>query len=136
MQTWIFPACLTIVLWGFWGFLPKITTRYIQPSSAIVYEVLGGALIAAIALFFLKVQPEFHVKGTILAVITGILGFAGAFCFLVAVSRGPVSLVATVSALYPVISIILAMMILKEPLSTQQAIGMGFALLSILLITA
>jgi hypothetical protein len=39
------------VFLGFWGFILKITTQSIRPQSAIIYEVCGGSLVAAIALF-------------------------------------------------------------------------------------
>ena len=110
MRDWIVPTLGAMMFWGFWGFIPKITTGYIAPQSAIVYEVLGGLLLGAIVLFLLNFQLDIHPKGIALAITTGMLGFLGAFCFLTAVSKGPVTLVATVSALYPVVSIALALL--------------------------
>ncbi len=134
MKDWLLPAVGALVFWGLWGFIPKITTQYISPQSAIIYEVGGGMVVAAIALFVFKVEPEFHLQGMGLAIATGTLGFSGAFCFLVAVSRGPVTLVSTVSALYPLVSITLAVTLLHESVSIKQGIGIALALVSIALI--
>jgi len=64
---------------GLVGLHPKITTRYLEPKSAIIYEVVG-MLLAAIALFVLNIRPDIHPKGIVLVITTGMLGFLG-LCF-------------------------------------------------------
>lgn len=134
MRDWILPTLGAMMFWGLWGFIPKITTGYIAPQSAIVYEVLGGLLLGAIVLFLLNFQLDTHPKGIALAITTGMLGFLGAFCFLTAVSKGPVTLVATISALYPVVSIALANFFLHETVTLRQGVGIALALLSMILV--
>lgn len=136
MQGWILPTFGALALWGFWGFIPKLTTDYLNPRSAVVYEVVGGLLLAFIVLASSKFQLEFHPTGSAFAVITGMLGLLGAFCFLLAVSKGPVTLVATVSALYPVVSVLLAILILHESLTFRQGVGLAMAVLAMILVTA
>lgn len=136
MQGWILPTFGALLLWGFWGFIPKLTTDYLSPRSAVVYEVLGGLLLALIVLTVSKFQLDFHPKGSAFAVVTGMLGLLGAFCFLLAVSKGPVTLVATLSALYPVVSVLLAIFILHESVTVRQCLGIAMAVLAMILVTA
>lgn len=136
MREWMLPTIGSLILWGLWSFIPKLTTRYLEPSSAIVYEVLGGVLLVAIASLVFQPRLEVHPIGTALAISTGMLGFLGAFFFLTAVSKGPVTLVATISALYPLISVVLAVFLLHETLTLQQSIGVFLAIVSIALIAA
>lgn len=136
MRDWILPTLGAMMFWGLWGFLPKITTGYIAPRSAIVYEVLGGLLLGAIVLSLLHFKLDVHPKGIALAITTGMLGFLGAFCFLTAVAKGPVTLVASVSALYPVVSIALANFFLQETVTLRQGVGIALALLSMILVAA
>lgn len=136
MQGWILPAFGALVLWGFWGFIPKLTTNYLSPKNAVVYEVLGGLLLAFIVLASSKFQLDFHPKGSAFAIVTGMLGLLGAFCFLLAVSKGPVTLVATLSALYPVVSILLAVFLLHESVTFRQWVGIAMAVLAMILVTA
>lgn len=136
MQGWILPTFGALVLWGFWGFIPKLTTSYLSPKNAVVYEVLGGLLLAFIVLASSKFQLDFHPKGSVFAIVTGMLGLLGAFCFLLAVSKGPVTLVATVSALYPIVSILLAVFLLHESVSLRQWVGIAMAILAMILVTA
>jgi transporter family protein len=80
-------------------------------------------------------RPEVHPKGIALALLTGILGFLGAFCYLMALRHGKVSVIVTMTALYPVISIGLAYAILHEPLSLKEGIGIVLAFIAIGLFT-
>jgi len=135
MKTWLLPASITMICWGIWGFIPKITTRYINPLSASVYEALGSAVFGLIILFFLGFRPETHPKGVSLAFMTGLLGMLGALFYLFAMPKGKVSIIATMIALNPVITISLAYFILKEPITLKEGIGMVFALIAIIFFT-
>ena len=134
MKEWLFPTFGAFLLWGLWSFIPKITTKYISPKSAIIFEVLGGIIFATIVLISLKFKPDIHPKGIMLAISTGILGFAGALCFLYAASKGPISLVAILSALYPIIAIVLAMFFLNETITIKQGMGIILGLGSMILL--
>ncbi len=128
MNEWILPALGTFFLWGLWGLLPKITVRYMSPMSAMVYEAAGGILVAVLALIFLKFNVETNPKGAMMAAITSFIGFLGALCYLYAVSKGPVTLVASFTATYPLVSIILAKVVLDEAVSPKQGLGILMAL--------
>ncbi len=135
MKAWLLPASMTMICWGIWGFIPKITTRYINPLSASVFEGLGSAIFAIIILFSLSFKPEIHPKGISLAFITGLLGMLGALFYLFAMPKGKVSVIATMTALNPIITIALAYFILKEPITLKEGIGMVFAFIAIVLFT-
>ncbi|RLB95734.1 MAG: hypothetical protein DRH90_25245 [Deltaproteobacteria bacterium] len=135
MKEWLLPTFGAFVLWGLWSFIPKITTKYISPKSAILFEVLGGIIFAIIVLISLQFKPDFHPKGALLAISTGILGFAGALCFLYAASKGPISLVAVLSALYPIIAIVLAMFFLNETITIKQGLGIVLGIGAMILLT-
>ncbi len=134
MKGWIAPATFTFIFWGLWGFIPKITTRYISPTSAVIYEALIGLPVALIIMAFMRFQIQSEPRGIILASVTGILGLLGALGYLVAVTRGPVSLVTAFVALAPALTILLAMLFLGETLVLRQWVGVGMALVAALLI--
>ena len=136
MKTWILPAFVTLVCWGIWGFIPKLTTRYISPMSAIVYESLGALAMGGIVLVLLGFRPDVHAKGIFLAVATGMLGLTGALGFLFAVKSGKVSVVAMFTALSPLITITLGVLVLKEPITLKEGLGMVCAFIAIFLFAA
>jgi len=136
MRAWVFPAAVTVIFWGLFGFIPKITTRYISPTSASVYAAFAGIPVALIILAIMRFQLDTEPRGVILASITGVLGMLGALAYLVAVSRGPVSLISPFTALYPAFTILLAMVFLGETLVLRQWVGIGMALGAAVLIAA
>jgi transporter family protein len=133
MRGWIAPATFTFIFWGLWGFIPKLTTRYISPTSAVIYEALIGLPLALIIMTFMRFQIQSEPRGIVLASVTGILGILGVG-YLVAVTRGPVSLVTAFVALAPALTILLAMVFLGETLAVRQWVGVGMALVAALLI--
>lgn len=136
MNHWILPTAAAFVCWGVWAFLPKLTTRYIDPKSAIVYEAVGGLVVALVILALIAFKPAAEPRGIVLALSTGILGATGAFAFLYAVTKGPVTLVSTGTALYPILAIVLACFFLNESVTLRQGFGIVLALIAVALISA
>ncbi len=135
MKGWVVPTILTLLAWGFWAFLPKIATRYIDPKSAMVYQVLGGVFVGLGVLISMKFKVQFNIPGFSYGLAIGLLGFFGAFMYLLAVSKGPLALVAPISALYPMFAIILSLIFLNEAISLKQAFGIALSLVAIYLIS-
>ncbi len=134
MKEWILPTAGIFICWGLWGFLPKVTVKYIDPQSAAVYSVFGSILVSIVVFFYSDFRVESNPLGISFAVATGIVGSLGALLFLYAVSRGPVSIIVTLSSLYPVLSIFLAVVFLKEAITIKQLIGIALALVAMALI--
>ena len=134
MKEWVLPTLAAVLCWGGWAFLPKFSTQSIRPSSAIVYQGLGGAIVALFVFLNLRDPLETHPEGSIIAVIAGILNFLGVLFYIKAVSKGAVAIVSTLSALYPLVVIALAVTVFHETLTTKQTCGIVFALISIALI--
>jgi len=135
MNSWVIFAILALLVWGFWGFFPKLATNYISPKSVLVYEVIGAIIVGMAVLFLINFKPEVNAKGITFAILTGIAGTLGALFFIFAVSRGETSVVVTTTALYPLITIILAFLILKEPITIKQGVGMIFAFAAMMLLS-
>ena len=133
MKAWILPALTALGLWGLWGFLPKIATRYIDPKSALVLQAIGSMLVGFGVLITLRDHFQWQATGAFWAILTGVFGMLGSLFFLRAVSRGKISAVVTVTALYPLISIILALIFLKEPFGLKQGLGVLCALTALIL---
>ena len=126
---------MAFICFGLWGFFPKVAVRYINPKSALIYEVMGGVLVAAVTLFTMNKGIEHDLRGVTAALITGVVGYLGMFFFLHAVDLGKVSIVASLTAVYPVVTILLAAMILKEQISHIQYVGIFMAMTGVILVS-
>ena len=71
------------------------------------------------------------------AFLTGILGGVGNLAFFQAlVKGGKASVVAPVTALFPMVTVVLALIFLKERLGRVQWVGLGLAFVAIYLLSA
>jgi len=133
LKTWILPALIALILWGFWGFLPKVATRYINPQSVLVFQAVGSAIVGLGVLLAVRDQVQWQATGAFWAIVTGLFGMLGSLFFIRAISHGKVTTIVTITALYPLISIVLALIFLKEPFSLKQGLGIIFALTALVL---
>ena len=133
-QALIVPIVVTVLLWGCMVFLPKLALAELSPLSAIIYEICGGLTVALCVLIFIGGRPEFNLRGAVLAYIVGICGFLGTLTYFYAITKGSVSTVATMTAMYPGVAIIFGVFFLNETLTLKQIIGIGFSLFGLLLL--
>lgn len=136
MKEWLIPSVGAVVCWAGWAFLPKIALQNLDPKSILIYEVLGGLALALIILVSLNYQLELDLRAGGIAFTSGVLNILGVLCYLHAISKGKIAVVSTISALYPLIVIILSWLILQESLNSKQFLGVGFGILAIILLTA
>lgn len=134
MDNWLLSAGIAILLYGFWGFFPKLAVTYIQPMSALIYQVSGTMLVGMLCLYLVDFRPDTHPKGILFGILTGVAGILGTLFYFAAARKGNISVVASMTALYPVITILLAAVFLHEPITLRQLIGMIFALIAIFLL--
>ncbi len=134
MDSWFFWTILAMVTFGAWGFFPKLAVKFISPQSALIYQVLGAMLVGIVGLAMLNFKPETHPMGVLYAFLTGITGVLGTFFYYAAASRGQISIVVSLTALYPLITIALALVFLHETLVMKQVIGLFFAVAAIILL--
>lgn len=123
--------------WGVSRLFPKLATNHIDPKSALAFEVLGeviAVLVILAALGFSK--PMFHIKGSSYAILAGLFGGAGVYWYLLAADRGNVSQLVGITALYPVITVMLGVLVLNEPLTAKQVAGVGLAVLAVWMVSS
>ncbi|HIJ90402.1 MAG: EamA family transporter [Desulfobulbaceae bacterium] len=136
MESWLIPASAALIIYGLWGFFPKLAVSYINPTSALIYEIAGAMLVGLVTLCAVGFHPETHPKGILFAVLTGVAGMVGTLFFFAAASRGKISVVVSMTALYPIITIVLAAIFLHEPITAKQLLGMLCAVVAIMLLTS
>lgn len=132
MESWFLWTILALLTFGLWGFFPKLAVNYINPASALVYQVIGGIIVGIIGLCLMGFRPQTHPLGIFFALLTGITGVLGTFFYYAAATRGQISIVVSLTALYPVITILLATVFLHEMLTFRQVTGLCFAVAAII----
>lgn len=142
LPVWLLWSLATIVLWGTWGLVSKIASAGVD---AYVNQLLYTAGLAPLMIFVAWTvhqqsaagKREGQTRGESWAFLTGILGGLGNLAFFQAlVKGGKASVVAPVTALFPMVTVLLALIFLKERLRRVQWVGLALAFVSIYLLSA
>ena len=139
MPRWLVFSVLTIVCWGAWGAVSKLASNDIDANTNQVLFTLGLLPLILVA----ARSPSLSIgvgavrrAGIGWAFLTGILGGTGNIAFFRAlVVGGQASIVVPVTALFPLVTVILALAVLRERLGQLQKIGLVLALIAIYLIS-
>ncbi|MBI2659318.1 DMT family transporter [Candidatus Woesearchaeota archaeon] len=128
---------LILLAWGLWGFMGKYALKFINPVSLILWEAVGSValyLIVAV-IFFLNFKFESNPAGITAAFFTALFGVFGIVIFFFALSKTKASILVPLTALYPVVTIILSLIFLKEKVTLVQSIGIVFAVIASVLLS-
>ncbi|MBD2446503.1 EamA family transporter [Nostoc sp. FACHB-152] len=133
VDEWLIYTLISSVLYGVWGFCSKMAANYITPKSALGYEAIGFSALALFVMTGEKLTLNSDIRGVIYATLVGVTGAVASLFLFIALSKGNVSIIIPITALYPIITIIMAYFILKEPITFRQSIGLMLALAAVVL---
>ncbi|MBL7092106.1 MAG: EamA family transporter [Candidatus Omnitrophica bacterium] len=118
---------LTAILWGSSPILEKTGLRNTSPLIALTIRSVGVAVILLIMLSCMgKLKELFSVEGktVILFTISGIMaGLLGMWTYFGALKAGATSKIVPIAASYPLITVLLSILILKEGVTLVRLIG-------------
>jgi bacterial/archaeal transporter family protein len=139
VPSWLFWSLATILAWGAWGAVSKVASGGVDADTNQIFYTLG--LIPLVLVVMLRSSRLGEKRpgrrtGIAWAFLTGILGGTGNIAFFHAlVIGGKASIVVPATALFPLVTVILAVMLLHERVSAQQKIGLVLALGAIYLLS-
>jgi drug/metabolite transporter (DMT)-like permease len=116
----------------------KYAAMYVGKLSylAFVYSI---AALSSAALFKKRdinaPQSDKAVTAVTIGLAMGILNFFGYYAFLMALSQGPLSLVASITGMHFVVSVLLSILIYREKLTSARVVGFFLTILSIVLLS-
>lgn len=134
LSGWLAWSLLALLAWGLYGFLPKLAGQHLPPTSAMVYYALGVGAVAAAGAFLGGYESRASSSGIVYSFLTGVCGALGGLAYFFALRQAPVAVAAPLTALYPVITLLLAFLLLNESISTRQWLGVALAVAAIWLI--
>jgi bacterial/archaeal transporter family protein len=138
MPRWLAFSLLTILVWGAWGALSKIASDAVDANTNQVFFSFGLLPLILVVWHASRAtgRKEGRSVGIGWAFLTGILGGTGNIAFFHALRiGGEASIVAPVTALFPLVTVILAMILLHERIGTAQKVGLVLALVAIYLLS-
>ena len=134
-MNWLISCLVAMVCWGFWGFLMKLASEHFNWHQ--IFLVTSIVTLATSSLIFVLLKPSINVysPGFGYALLAGVVGALALIAFYTALGVGKAIIVVPLTALYPVITIILSYLILDEKIALVKGVGIMLALVAILLVS-
>ena len=129
MPKWLFHCFLSIFFFGAWGLVSKAAIDLVSPFHGQILFSIGLVPLGIIAATSKDIGAGNKFRGASYGFLTGIFGSIGNIAFFEALSHGgKASTVVPVTAMYPLVTVIGAMLLLREKLNWVQLCGVGLAL--------
>lgn len=132
---WLAYAILALIWWGIFGFLGKVGADQISASQMQFFFTIGTLPVALLCAHRLNYKIAGNKTGVAYSLTMGILAALGTLAFFGAMKSGSASVIAPVTALYPALTVVLAVLMLRERLNKLQVFGLVLALVSIVILS-
>ena len=137
---WSFPirlwyALLGVFLWGLWGFLSKIGSDAASPMQMQILFTLGMLPVALGMFIQMRGKLDRDRVGITYGLLCGVATGVGTLGYFAALRDQNASVVTPLTGVFPVLTVILAFVILRERLNKVQMGGMLLALASIVILS-
>lgn len=133
INTWYFPSIIALLLYGAWGYWGARASSFINPLSITFYSSLGVLIAGVFALALLDFKPELSAKGSVYGLLNGLANGIACIFFIIALRKGPAMPVVLITSMYPVVTLILCVIFLKQGVTIRQGLGMLFAVAALLM---
>lgn len=135
-KSWLTFVVIHVVFMGVWGALIEIPEKNGFPAT-LGYVVWAFTMIPAsiLALIINKWKLEHDKRSILLGCLAGLLGAIGQLVLFFTLKIAPAYLVFPLLSLTPVVTILLAVLFLKEKTGRLGWIGIGIAIIAILLLS-
>jgi transporter family protein len=135
LPSWFWFAVIVLLAWGIVGILQKLSTNYISAESSLIWLVVGFSMLQPL-LYPGRVLFDYSARSLAFALLSGVFNALGAWALFAAMkSGGKASIVAPLTALYPLVVAVVAPFLLHEPLTLTQGAGVACALVAVVLLS-
>ena len=135
-RRWLAYAIATTVLWGIWGAFIEVPEKAGFPAT-LGYSVWALTMIPC-ALFALRIagwKLESDRRSILLGAGVGLLGAGGQLVLFEALRLGPAYLVFPIVSLYPMLTVLLSVLLLRERASKRAWVGIVVAAPALVLLS-
>lgn len=136
MHLWLGFAILALVLWGITGVTQKLSTNRISSERSFLWFCWAMVALSAAVLPLAGRQWALGALVVVCSVAGGALNGLGAWTsFRALESGGKASIVISLISLYPLLTVVLAVILLGERLSGMQILGAFAAIAAAILLS-
>jgi transporter family protein len=129
-SAWMMYGLVALVLFGLTVITIKLATRCISDELSTIFYTVGYILLAIVIVGARSVDWNLSWKNWSLGILVGLLMATSTLSVFIAYRWGKASIVAPVTALYPLVTVLLAGLILKERFDLPKIAAIVLALMA------
>jgi len=135
LPAWLLYALVCTFWWGLWGFLSKIGSAAATPLQLQILFTLGMLPVALVMFWKMNWKLERDLTGASYGILSGVTTGLGVLAYYAALRQQDASIVTPVTGLFPLLTVVLAFVVLRERLNKVQLTGMVLALAAIAILS-
>jgi len=124
MELWFILALVAVLLWGSTGIFAKLSTPKLGVARVAVLIAVVEGTMYFLAFCYWRGNASITFGDGVLATGACVLGVIAYLCFFESIMDGQIAIVGTISAAYPALTVVGALVLLSETLTASQAIGL------------
>ncbi|HKS35728.1 MAG TPA: EamA family transporter [Verrucomicrobiae bacterium] len=133
MPRWLLWSFVAVLCWGYWAVISRLIGDALTAAQSQALSTIGLVpVVIALAASRRLTASGNRRRGIAAAFCAGMLACAGNVAYYHALKDGgSVSTLVSFTALYPLVTVLLAMLLLRERLNRFQIVGVGLSLVAI-----
>jgi uncharacterized membrane protein len=131
---WLIWALIAVICWGIWALMSRLIGGALSPAQSQALSTIGLLPVTLLLIFSVRRQTPGAGKrrGLVLGFTAGVLTCVGNVAYYYVLNSGAkAATVVPLTALYPLVTVLLAVLFLNERLNKIQVAGVGLALAAI-----
>lgn len=136
-KIWLFWTMMSLFAYGLWGIFNSLTSSNTDPYTGIFLSSLGYLLTGIIALNYIGFKPIVTGKGIACGLSLGLATGLGGLFFLMSLNKGGnINNVVSITAVYPLATLLFSFIMLNQSLNIKQVIGVCCSVLAVILLSS
>jgi len=123
MELWFILAIVVAFFWGSAGIFAKLSTPALGVARVALLIASVEGVMYTIGFLVWRQDVSISLADSILAASSCIIGISGYLCFFESIMEGQIAIAGTISAAYPALTVIGAIVVLSESLTAAQSLG-------------
>jgi bacterial/archaeal transporter family protein len=133
---WLAFSLMAVGLWGLWGFLTKVATLQLPVPAVYLVSITGHLAVIGYLAATGGLAIPWQSAGLAAALGAGLCMAFGLLFFLKGLAAGgTASLVVPLTALYPMVTVVLSWLVLHEDFTLRRLAGVALALVAVWLLS-
>jgi bacterial/archaeal transporter family protein len=132
---WLGFSLIAVGLWGLWGFLSKLATMRLPTVAVYLLAITGHLVVIGWLAVTAGLTVPWQPAGLAAALGAGLCMAFGLLFFYKALAGGAAGMVVPITALYPMVTVLLSWTLLHESLTLRHLAGVALALAAVWLLS-